>query len=65
MLDEVRGELARRKIRLGLANLHAQPRKLLGQAGLLANIGADMSFDRIEDAARAFERERQRSETDT
>jgi sulfate permease, SulP family len=48
-LEEVRLEL------FGLANLHSQTRKLLRQAGLLAGIGDEMLFERIEDAAFAFE----------
>jgi MFS superfamily sulfate permease-like transporter len=54
-LEEIRGELARRQIRFGLAKLHSQPRRLLGRAGLLASVGADMLFESTEDAARAFE----------
>jgi len=54
-LEEVRLDLARRDISFGLANLHSQPRKLLRQAGLLANIGDEMLFERVEDAALAFE----------
>jgi high affinity sulfate transporter 1 len=54
-LEDIRGELARRQIRFGLAKLHSQPRGLLGRAGLLAAIGADMLFESTEDAARAFE----------
>ena len=56
VLEEVRGDLERRQIRLGLANLHSQPRQLLARAGLLASIGPDMLFERIEDAALAFEK---------
>jgi MFS superfamily sulfate permease-like transporter len=56
MLDDVRGELGRQKIRFGLANLHSQLRKLLRQAGLLASIGPEMLFERIEDAASACEK---------
>jgi high affinity sulfate transporter 1 len=54
-LEEIRGELARRQVRFGLAKLHSQPRRLLDRAGLLAAIGADMLFESTEDAARAFE----------
>jgi hypothetical protein len=39
-----------------VANLHAQPRELLARSGFLATIGSQMSFTRLEDAARAFER---------
>lgn len=54
-LEEVRLDLARRDISFGLANLHSQPRKLLRQAGLLASVGDEMLFERVEDAALAFE----------
>ncbi len=55
MLDDVLAEIELRGIRFGVANLHSQPRKLLRQSGLLASIGADMLFERIDDAAAAFE----------
>jgi sulfate permease, SulP family len=54
VLGEIGEELARRNLRFGVANLHAQPRELLSRSGFLAGIGADMSFARIEDAAFAF-----------
>lgn len=56
VLDEIREELARRDIRLGLADLHSRPRQLLERAGLAANIGRDMLFDRMTDAVLAFEK---------
>lgn len=54
VLDEIREELLRRNLRLGVANLHAQPRELLSRSGFLASIGREMSFTRLEDAALAF-----------
>jgi sulfate permease, SulP family len=56
MLGEINEEFSRRDLRLGLANLHAQPRELLSRSGLLASIGSGMLFARVEDAALAFER---------
>jgi hypothetical protein len=44
----------RRNLRFGIANLHAQPRELLRRSELLATIGPDMLFTRVEDAALAF-----------
>jgi high affinity sulfate transporter 1 len=55
VLKELCEDLARRNVRFGIANLHAQPRELLTDAGLLTMIGPDMLFNRSEDAVRAFE----------
>ena len=55
MLEEVRADLAARGVRLALAELHAEVRDLLDRAGLLAAVGADMIFDDLDDALRAFE----------
>ena len=54
VLGEIHEELLRRGLRLGVANLHAQPRELLRRSGLLASIGPEMLFTRVEDAALAF-----------
>jgi sulfate permease, SulP family len=54
VLGEVHEELLRRNLRFGIANLHAQPRELLRRSELLATIGPDMLFTRVEDAALAF-----------
>jgi high affinity sulfate transporter 1 len=54
VLCEIAEELSRRNLRFGVANLHAQPRDLLARSGLLAAIGPEMLFMRIEDAAVAF-----------
>jgi MFS superfamily sulfate permease-like transporter len=56
VLDEIRDEFRRRGIRFGFADLHSQPRQLLDRAGLAANIGPDMLFDRVADAVAAFDR---------
>jgi len=55
VLDEIRGDLERRECRLGLANLHSRPRRMLARAGLIVKLGPDMVFDRLEDAVVAFE----------
>jgi high affinity sulfate transporter 1 len=56
VLGEIGEELSRRNLRFGIANLHAQPRELLARSGFLANIGPEMTFTRVEDAALAFEK---------
>jgi MFS superfamily sulfate permease-like transporter len=53
-LGEISEELSRRNLRFGVANLHAQPRELLTRSGLIARIGCEMLFARVEDAALAF-----------
>lgn len=57
VLAEIHDELSARNLRLGVANLHAQPRELLSRSGLLAIIGSDMLFTHVEDAACALQRE--------
>lgn len=54
VLGEIAEELAQRNIRFGVANLHAQPLGLLTRSGLIASIGSEMLFSRVEDAAFAF-----------
>ena len=54
MLGEMVDEFARAGLRFGLAELHAEPRELLRRAGVLDRIGAEMIFDDLEDALRAF-----------
>lgn len=54
MLDEVRASAALRGITFGLAELNYEPRQLLGRAGVIGRIGADMVFDDLEEAASAF-----------
>jgi sulfate permease, SulP family len=55
MLEAARADLAARGVALGLAELHADVHGLLDRAGLVAAIGADMIFDDLDDALRAFE----------
>ena len=54
MLEDVRAELRRRGIRLGIAELHAEAHEMLRRAGVLDRIGSDMVFDSLEDAHAAF-----------
>lgn len=54
VLGEISEELSERSLRFGVANLHAQPLELLTRSGLVANIGSEMLFARVEDAAFAF-----------
>jgi MFS superfamily sulfate permease-like transporter len=54
VLSEIQEELLRRNLQFGMANLHGQPRELLGRSGLLSSIGPEMVFTRVEDAALAF-----------
>ncbi|HTQ34024.1 MAG TPA: SulP family inorganic anion transporter [Stellaceae bacterium] len=62
VLDEIRDELRRRQIRLGIADLHTRPHELMERAGFIGKIGSDLLFDRIEDAVVAFERAYPRAE---
>ncbi|TPE52671.1 SulP family inorganic anion transporter [Amaricoccus solimangrovi] len=55
MLEEVRADLARRGVRLGLAEVHAEVRALLERAGFLDALGTGMIFDDLDDALRALE----------
>jgi hypothetical protein len=52
---DARQDLEQRGLKLGIANLHGQPRTLLVNAGFLTKIGPGMLFTRVEDAAFAFE----------
>jgi high affinity sulfate transporter 1 len=63
MLREFRAGLAAKGVALAIAELHADVRGLLDRAGLLGEIGADMIFDDLEDALRAFEARTRREET--
>jgi MFS superfamily sulfate permease-like transporter len=42
VLGEIREELLRRNLQFGMANLHGQPRELLGRSGLLSSIGPEI-----------------------
>jgi high affinity sulfate transporter 1 len=55
MLDRLAGELAARGLTLGIAELHAEAKGLLGRAGVIDRVGAQMVFDDLDDAVRAFE----------
>ena len=56
MLLDLHEELATLGIKLGLAELHAETRRLLQAAGVLAAIGEDMVFDTMADVEPAFDR---------
>jgi high affinity sulfate transporter 1 len=56
VLEEIRDDFRRRGVKFGLADLHAQPRRLLERSGVAARLGSDMLFDRITDAVTAFDR---------
>jgi high affinity sulfate transporter 1 len=53
VLEEIREDLENRKLRLGVANLHGEPRAMLERSGFLAGIGPEMSFAGLEDAIAA------------
>ncbi len=55
MIEEFRAGLVARGVRLAFAEFNIEVRNLLDRAGLLAAVGADMIFDDLEDALRAFE----------
>jgi sulfate permease, SulP family len=54
MLEDVRVELSKRGISLGIAELHAEAREMLRRAGVLDRVGPKMIFDSLEDAQVAF-----------
>jgi sulfate permease, SulP family len=54
VVGEIVEELASRNLRFGIANLHGQPRDVLTRSGLLAAIGPEMLFLRVEDVPLAF-----------
>jgi MFS superfamily sulfate permease-like transporter len=58
VLEDIRADIEQRGLKLGIANLHGQPRSLLVNAGFLTKIGPEMVFNRVEDAAFAFEQGR-------
>ena len=55
MLLDLHEELAALGIRLGLAELHAETRRLLEAAGVIAALGEDMIFDTMADVEPAFD----------
>jgi MFS superfamily sulfate permease-like transporter len=58
MFLNLRDDLAKKGLSFGFAELNAEPREILTRAGLFEPRGATPVFDDLEDAARAFERER-------
>lgn len=55
MFRDLYGALAEKGLLLGFAELHADPRDTLARAGALEPRRADMVFEDLEDACRAFE----------
>lgn len=47
-------DMAKMGLKFGIAELHAEVHVLLDRGGVLAHMGADMVFDDVEDALRAF-----------
>ena len=58
MFLRLREDLAKRGVAFGFAELNAEPREILTRARVFEPKGATLVFDELEDAARAFERER-------
>lgn len=58
MLQQLRSALAQKRLSLGIAELHNEPREILRRAGFFEDGGASMVFDDLEDAVRAFENAR-------
>jgi high affinity sulfate transporter 1 len=54
VLEEVHGELVRRGIAFGIADLQSQPRSMIERCGLADRIRPDMLFPSAEAAAEAF-----------
>jgi sulfate permease, SulP family len=54
MLEDIRIVFAKRDIKLGLAELHAEPMEILKRAGLVDRIGGVMIFEDLEDVVTAF-----------
>ncbi|WP_271896477.1 SulP family inorganic anion transporter [Candidatus Phyllobacterium onerii] len=54
MLDDIRGDLAADGMTLGIAELHAEVKKMLERSGLLESIGPQYVFEDVEDAIRGF-----------
>jgi SulP family sulfate permease len=46
-LDKLIGELGRRRVRVGLAHLHAPAAQLLDRSGVMATVGADRTFPNL------------------
>jgi len=54
VLEEIHGELVRRGITFGIAELHSQPLAMIERSGLAQRIRPDMLFPSAEAAAEAF-----------
>lgn len=58
MLADVQADFAESGVRLGIAELHKEPKEILARSGVLAQIGADMLFEDLEEVLPAFDRSR-------
>lgn len=54
MLDDMRLLAQARGLKFGIVELHSEPLEILKRSGVVARVGADMIFDDLEDAVRAF-----------
>lgn len=54
MLDDMRLLAQERGLKFGIVELHSEPLEILKRSGVVARVGADMIFDDLEDAVRAF-----------
>jgi sulfate permease, SulP family len=58
MVEAFQGELAKRGIKFGIAELHTDAKALLDRAGVVARVGPGMFFDDLDDVLRAFKAEK-------
>jgi len=56
MLEEIRAVFEKRNIKLGIAELHIQPRETLERSGLIEKIGETMVFDDLEETVEAIQK---------
>jgi SulP family sulfate permease len=56
MIDKLCGDLAKRGIKLGIAELNAEARHLLRAAGVLRHIGKKMIFEDVEEIEEALDK---------
>ncbi len=54
MLDDMRLLAQERGLKFAIVELHSEPLEILKRSGVVARVGADMIFDDLEDAVRAF-----------
>jgi high affinity sulfate transporter 1 len=61
MLGDVQALAAERGLKFGIVELHSEPLQTLTRAGVVAQVGPDMTFDHLEDMFAAFSAGRKRS----